>query len=164
MQRAASRCNGANALPWDARRLGCSVLPEVNMMTSGRRGDCLGHGVDEPRARSPQWRVEPVNPQTCAKREVPAAGQISGRPDSVSAEFLDTHQELHRGCPQLRDEFAGLQQGAQRTSTAPMRVSAIADPGSSGAVRIPARPGSLLTPARRTLRPNPLWLSPARDS
>jgi hypothetical protein len=33
---------------------------------------------------------------------------------AVSAEFLDAHQELHRGCPQLCDEFAGLQQGAQR--------------------------------------------------
>ena len=32
----------------------------------------------------------------------------------MAAELLDAHQELHRRDPQLRDQFAGLQQRAQR--------------------------------------------------
>jgi hypothetical protein len=57
---------------------------------------------------------QPVGYPDVAQRRKVLAHRLYVVEIAVPTEFLNGHQELHRGDPQLRDEFRCLQQGAQR--------------------------------------------------
>ncbi len=122
MQRAARPdCTAPNALPWECTTpLGAPLLPEVNMMTSGSAAvtvSVMASTIRRARSLAAAWSSRSTV-QTWRKRRKFELRQHRARLEvveiAVAAELLDAHQELHRGDSQLRDQFAGLQQRAQR--------------------------------------------------
>ena len=85
---------------------------------------------------------------------------------TVAAEFLDADQELHGRGAQLRGEFTGLQQGAQRHQDSADAGQRDGDLDPTGAVgHDEPDPGALADAGFDESRPpNPQWSCRVRDS